>query len=86
MITRKDISEKFDSYLQHRLTLNELVNWCKDALLHNNFEDDHTHKIRNILAQIGSADVKSFGLNWEDFEEIMHKLGYTLQILARDEN
>ena len=86
MITKKDISEKLVSYLQHRVTLKELVNWWEDALLHNNFEDDHTRKIRNILAQIESADVKPFGLHWEDFEEIMNKLGYTLQIPARDEN
>ncbi|MEO8855223.1 MAG: hypothetical protein ABI359_15680 [Ginsengibacter sp.] len=86
MITNKDISEKLVSYLQHQVTLKELVYWCEDALLHNNFEDDPSHKIRNILAKIGSSDVKNFGLTWEDFEEIMHKLGYSLQVLARDEN
>ena len=83
MITKKIISEKLLSYLQHRLTLEEVVHWVEDTLMVGNFEDDDTHTIRNILARIGSADVKNFGLTWEDCEEIMHHLGFSLQVLAK---
>lgn len=83
MITKKIISEKILSYLQHRITLEEIVHWAEEALMLGNFEDDITQKTRNILARIGSADVKSFGLTWEDCEEIMHHLGFSLQVLAK---
>ena len=83
MITKKIISEKLLSYLQHRITLEEIVHWAEHTLMIGSFEDDDTHKIRNILARIGSADTKNFGLTWEDCEEIMHYLGFSLQVLAK---
>ena len=86
MITKKAISENLLAYLQHQITLQELIDWSEDALMNTNFEDDGSHKIRNILARLGSADVKNFGLSWEDCEEIMHKLGYRLQVLAKNED
>lgn len=86
MIINKEISEKLVSCPQHRLTLKEWVSYCEDALLLNTFQHDHTHKNRNILAQTGTADVKNFGLNRQDFEGNIHKSGYTLQVMARHEN
>ena len=83
MITKKIISEKVLSYLQHHIKLEEIVHWAEETLMRGNFEDDVTHKIRNILARIGSADVKNFGLTWEDCEEIMHHLDFSLQVLAK---
>ncbi|MDQ2721112.1 MAG: hypothetical protein M3Z26_15295 [Bacteroidota bacterium] len=83
MITKKTLAEKVLSYLQHHLTLQEIVFWAEEALMNNNFEEDNSHTIRNILARIGSADVKAFGITWEDCEGIMHKLGFRLQVLAK---
>ncbi len=86
MITKKTIAEQVLSYLQHHITLQEIVYWAEEALMHNNFEDDDTHAVRNILARIGNADVKAFGITWEDCEEIMNKLGFHLQVLAKADN
>lgn len=83
MITKKVISEKTLSYLQHHTTLNQIVHWAEETLMFDNFEDDDTHTIRNILARIGSADVKNFGLTWENCEEIMHSLDFSLQVLVK---
>jgi hypothetical protein len=38
--------------------------------------------VGKILARIGVADVKTFGLTWEDCDEIMRSLGYVLKIDA----
>jgi hypothetical protein len=38
--------------------------------------------VSTILARIGVADVKSFGLSWEDCDGIMRELGYVLKIDA----
>ena len=83
MITKKDISEKVLEHLQHHITLVEIVDWAEETLMNNNFEDDNAHTVRNILARIGSADVKAFGLTWEDCEKIMRQLGFSLQVFAK---
>lgn len=86
MITKKAISEKVLEYLQHRITIQEIVDWAEETLMLNKFEDDNAHTVRNILARIGSADVKAFGLTWEDFEKIMHQLGFSLHVFAKSES
>ena len=85
-ITKKIISEKVLEYLQHQITLDEIVNWSEGILMNNNFEDDKAHTVRNILARIGSADVKAFGLTWEDCEKIMNQLGFSLMVFAKEGN
>jgi len=45
-------------------------------------QDEDTEVIRDILAQLGLADVKTFGLYWEDCVIMMYKLGYNLKIDA----
>ena len=86
MITKKAISEKVLEYLQHHITLQEIVDWAEETLMLGKFEDDNAHTVRNILARIGSADVKAFGLTWEDCGKIMHQLGFSLQVFAKSES
>ena len=83
MITKKIIAEKLLAYLQHRLSLEDLVNWAEESLIDNNYEDDNFHTIRNTLARLGLADVKSFGLEWKDCETLMENLGFKLQVNVR---
>lgn len=82
MINKKIVAEKLMAYLQHHLTIMELTNWAEDILLQGSYEDDNLHTIRNVLAQLGLADVKAFGLEYQDCEIIMQKLGYTLEVKA----
>ena len=82
MITKKIIANKLLSYLQHHLSLENLVNWAEQSLVASLYEDDQDHTIRNILAQLGLADTKAFGLEWKDCESIMEKLGYRLEVNA----
>jgi len=41
------------------------------------FEDKDFELLRDILAQIGLADVREFGLSWDD---CLHKLGYDVNV------
>jgi hypothetical protein len=82
MITKKIIADKLLAYLQHRLPLEDLVDWSEQALLESSYEDDNFHTIRNSLSQLGLADVRAFGLEWKDCETIMEKLGYKLEVNA----
>jgi len=82
MITKGIIAEKLLAYLQHRLSINELVDWAEQNLMEGAYEDDQFYAVRSILAQLGLADVKAFGLEYQDCEAIMQKLGYTLEVKA----
>ena len=82
MITKKTIAEKLLAYLQHRISLAEIVLFAEQALLDADYTDDSSHTIRNIFAQLGAADVKAFGLEWRDCESIMERLGFKLEVKA----
>lgn len=82
MITKKIIAERLLAYMQHNLSLQELVDWAEKVLMEGSYEDDEFYTIRNILAQLGLADVMAFGLEYQDCEAIMQKLGYTLEVKA----
>ena len=82
MITKKYIADQLLAYLQHQLSAVALVGWAENTLMEGNYEDDAQHTIRNILAQLGLADVKAFGLEYQDCEDMMQKLGYTLEVKA----
>ena len=82
MITKKIIADKLLGYLQHHLSLAELVNWAEESLMNGAYEDDKDHTIRNTLSQLGLADVKAFGLEWKDCETIMQNLGFKLEVKA----
>jgi len=82
MINKKIIADKLLAYLQHRLSLTDLVDWAEQSLMKSDYEDDESHTIRNTLSQLGVADVKAFGIEWKDCETIMEKLGFKLEVKA----
>ncbi len=82
MITKKTIADKLLAYLQHHMSLADLVQWAEQSLISGSYEDDEEHTIRNTLSQLGLADVKAFGLEWKDCEAIMEKLCFKLEVKA----
>ena len=82
MITKNIIADKLLACLQHRLPLAALINWAEQNLMNGSYEDDEFHTIRNTLSKLGLADVKAFGLEWQDCEAIMKSLGFTLEVKA----
>ena len=82
IITKQQLAVKLLNYLQNKISLEELVAWAENALMEADIQDDDTNVIRDILAQLGLADVKTFGLYWEDCSNMMKKLGYNLKIDA----
>ena len=82
IITKQQLAVNLLNYLQHKMSLDDLVAWAEDALMEGNIQDENPEVVRDILAKLGLADVKAFGLFWEDCNEIMKKLGYVLKIDA----
>jgi hypothetical protein len=78
--TRKMIAEKLGAYLGHEIALAALVEWAESTLLDGKFEPQHFDEVRDAVARMGVADVRAFGLTWEDCEHLLKQLGYSAQI------
>ncbi len=82
IITKQQVAIQVLNYLQHKISLSDLVAWAEDAIMEGKIQEDDHLMVRDILGKLGLADVKAFGLYWDDCEEIMKKLGYVLKINA----
>jgi len=80
MITNQSVAEKLGDYLCHRLTLAELVDWAEDAMMEEEFDDGNLETLRDIVSRLGLADVRAFGLTWEDCQSFLSRLGYHVQV------
>ena len=80
IVTAKIIAEKLSNYLHHQLSLEELVDWAENVMMEGDFEKQNYKKLREIVSRLGVADVKAFGLTWEDCEKFLNQLGYTVRV------
>jgi len=80
LVTCESVAEKLGAYLRHDLSLAALVDWAESALMNDDFDPAHLITIRNAVARIGAADVRTFGLAWEDCEQLLSQLGYSAQV------
>lgn len=79
-VTKDEIANRLLAYLRHQSSIEDLVDWAENALMEGEL-DKHGHDdIRDALARLGLADVRNFGLAWEDCENILHRLGYEARI------
>ena len=79
-VSREDIANKLRAYLRHELPLAQLVDWAERAMNDGEFANDHFDAIRDAVAKLGLADVKEFGLTWEDCEALLRRLGYSARV------
>ena len=79
-IENRDVVSKLTDYLNHRLSLSELVDWAEQAMMDGDFVGKDWKTVRDIVARIGVADVRAFGLTWEDCEQSLMELGYRTEV------
>ena len=80
LITRETVAGKLEAYLHHKISLDDLVGWARFSMMAGEFEDAHHDVIRDAVARLGLADVRAFGLMWEDCETILKRLGYDARV------
>lgn len=80
MITRDVLAARLRDYLQHRITRAALVDWAENAMIDEEFDDRDLGTIRDITSRLGLADVREFGLTWEDCEGYLSRLGYRAKV------
>lgn len=44
------------------------------------FADADTAVLSEVLSRLGVADVRAFGLTWEDCEQLLKQLGYSARV------
>jgi len=79
-ITHQEVAQKLIDYLQHRITLTELVDWAEVAMMEAEFDERDFETLRDIVSRLGLADVRAFGMTWEDCEDFLSRLGYRVSV------
>ena len=79
-ITREAVAHKLAGYLHHEVSLADLVDWAESAMMEGEFEETHYDAVRNAVARLGLADVRAFGLTWEDCGCVLRELGWDAHV------
>ncbi len=79
-LTRNKLAQKLIDYLYHRITLADLVDWAEMSMMESDFDEKEYETIREIVGRLGLADVKAYGLTWEDIQNFLLRLGYRVDL------
>ena len=80
MITKQVVARQLAAYLGHEITLAQLVDWAENAIMEGEFDEPEMATLRAVVPRLGVADVRAFGLAWEDCEQLLQKLGYAVRV------
>ena len=80
IITKQTVADQIGGYLRHGITLAQLVDWAENALMKGEFDEKDAATISAVVARLGVADVRAFGLTWADCEELLGQLGFSARI------
>ncbi len=80
LLTRKALVDMLIKYINREIDLSALIDWAEDMIKEADFEDENFELIRDILARIGLADIREFGLTWDDCYDYLRKLGYDIKM------
>jgi len=79
-ITRQTVANRIAAYLHHEITLAQLVDWAENAMMDGEFAEGELAALRAAVSRLGVADVRAFGLTWEDCEQLLERLGYRARV------
>ena len=79
-ITKQIVAEQIAAYLHHDHTLGQLVDWSERVLMDGELAERDAETLSHVIARLGVADVRAFGLAWEDCEELLGKLGFASRV------
>jgi hypothetical protein len=79
-VTKQIAAQKLTAFLHHELSLAQLVDWAEQTLLQGEFPDDEMEALRLVVSRLGVADIRAFGLTWEDCENLLERLGYHTRV------
>jgi len=74
-VTRESVAQHLGDYLHGTLSISGLVDWAESAMCDGDFDEAQSAVLSDIVARIGVADVRAFGLTWEECREMLRSLG-----------
>ena len=80
IITKQTVADQIAAYLRHGISQAQLVDWAENALMEGEFDEKDAATISAVVARLGVADVRAFGLTWADCEELLGQLGFSARI------
>jgi hypothetical protein len=76
MTTRQTVLEKLNAYLNHQLSLVDLVDWAENTLIEPDTpEDEDADTLMDVLVYLGAADTRGFPLTWDIPNQFVERLG-----------
>lgn len=79
-ITKQTVADQIAAYLHHEMTLAQLVDWAESAMMDGELDEYDAKILSSVIARLGVADVRAFGLAWDDCEELLHQLGFSPRV------
>jgi hypothetical protein len=79
-ITKQTVAKQIAAYLHHDITLDQLVDWSESVLMDGELAERDAETLSLVIARLGVANVRAFGLAWEDCEELLGKLGFAPRV------
>jgi cobyrinic acid a,c-diamide synthase len=76
-VTRQIVADQLAAYLRDQISLGELVDWAEEQVMEGEFE---SATVRDAVARLGLADVRAFGLTWEDCQRLLRDLGFAAHV------
>ncbi|MBM4030640.1 MAG: hypothetical protein FJ291_02520 [Planctomycetes bacterium] len=77
---KRAVAAKLTAYLEHEIAPEELVDWAEQAMMDGEFAEADCPVVRDVVSRLGLADVRAFGLLWEDCEEMLRQLGFGVRL------
>jgi len=71
------VADQLAAYLREQMTLGQLVDWAENQMMEGEFE---SATVRDAAARLGLADVRAFGLTWEDCQRLLRDLGFAAHV------
>lgn len=76
-VTAQNVAEQLGAYLRHEKSLHDLVDWSERQIMDGQFASSTAG---DVVARLGLADVRAFGLTWEDAERMLRALGFAAHL------
>jgi hypothetical protein len=80
VITKQIVADRVAEYLRHEISLAQLVDWAENAIMEAEFNPQEVDVLRAAVVRLGVADVRAFGLTWDDCEALLRSLGYGARV------
>jgi len=77
IVSKTVLSEQLVKYLNHKISKDELINWCEEMMQEGSFDEV---LVKESVARIGLSDAQNFDLSYEELYEMLQKLGYRLKV------